>query len=173
MQLINLGIIQVRDRKESKMSQKLPDWLGKKRTYNRNFGDIDKEIIKWEVLSVHNRQRIKVRFISSNSENRQGIRIAIDVGKGNLTINGELGTEFVLWEDTCPKECEVECLSDEGYLSVYNVFERNEQGIMRRNSQMAYSGMILEQKGNIYRYYCNDTGKKTDFDKLVFEIELL
>ena len=155
------------------MNKKLPAWFGTKRLYNENFENHECAIILWEVLPIHNRQRLKVRFINSNSENRQGIRIAIDVGKGNLTINGELGTEFVLWEDTCPKECEVECLSDEGYLSVYNIFERNEQGIMRRNSQMAYSGMILEQKGNIYRYYCNDTGKNTDFDKLVFEIELL
>ena len=34
------------------MGQKLPDWIGKKRTYNRNFGDLDKKIIKWEVLPI-------------------------------------------------------------------------------------------------------------------------
>ena len=155
------------------MSQKLPDWLGKKRIYNKNFVEVEKEIIRWEVLSVSNKQYLKVRFISTNSENRQGIHIAIDVGKGMLITNGVTGKAFDLWVDECPKEFEMECTSDEGYLSVYNIFERNEQGIMRRNSQMAYSGMILEQKGNIYRYYCNDTGKNTDFDKLVFEIELL
>lgn len=155
------------------MSQKLPDWLGNKRIYNKNFVEVEKEIIRWEVLSVSNKQHLKVRFISANSENRQGIHIAIDVGNGMLITNGVTGKAFDLWVDECPKEFEMECTSDEGYLSVYNIFERNEQGIMRRNSQMAYSGMILEQKGNIYRYYCNDTGKNTDFDKLVFEIELL
>ncbi len=155
------------------MSQKLPDWLGKKRIYNRNFEDVEKEIIRWEVLSINNKQHLKIRFISVNSENRQGIRLAIDAGNGTLTTNDITGRAFELWEDECPKEFEIECSSDEGYLSVYNIFERDEQGIMRRNSQMAYSGMILEQKGNIYRYYCNDTGKNTDFDKLVFEIELL
>jgi len=155
------------------MSQNLPDWLGKKRTYNRNFRDIDKEIIKWEVLTINNKQHLKIRFISVNSENRQGIRLAIDAGNGTLTTNDVTGRAFELWEDECPKEFEIECSSDERYLSVYNIFERNEQGIMRKHSQMDYSGMILEQKGNIYRYYCNDTGKKTDFDKLVFEIELL
>ena len=133
------------------MSQKLPDWLGKKRIYNKNFVEVEKEITRWEVLSVSNKQHLKVRFISTNSENRQGIHIAIDVGKGMLIANGVTGKAFDLWVDECPKEFEMECTSDEGYLSVYNIFERNEQGIMRRNSQMAYSGMILEQKGNIYR----------------------
>ena len=155
------------------MGQKLPDWLGKRRTYNSNFGDVEKEIIKWEVLSIQKKQLVKVRFISVNSENRQGIRIAIDAGKGTLTINGVSGRAFELWEEDCPKEFEIECSSDEGYMSVYNIFERNEQGLMRKYSQMDFSGMILEQSGNIYRYSCNDTGRNTNFDKLVFEIELL
>ena len=168
---IQIDIIRVHAPKEDKMSQMLPNWLGKKRTYNRNF--IDKEIIKWDVLDISSKQRLKVKFISVNSENRQGIRVAIDAGKGILTLNGVLGQEFYLWEDECPQEFEIECDSDEGFLSVYNVFERNEHGIMRRHSQMDYSGMILERNGNIYRYKCNDTGKNTNFDKLIFEIELL
>ena len=155
------------------MSQKLQGWIGKKRTYNRNFEIVDKEIIKWEVLTINYKQRLKVRFVSVNSENRQGIRLAIDVGKGILNTNNVTGRSFELWEDECPKEFELECLSDEGYLSVYNIFERYERGLMRKYSQMDYSGMILEQEGNIYRYRCNDTGKNTEFNKLVFEIELL
>ena len=155
------------------MGQKLPDWLGKRRIINNSFEDRSEEIIRWEVLEIPCNQRIKVRFISTASSNRQGIRIAIDAGDGELTVNGVSSKAFDLWEDTCPKEIEVECHSDEGYLSIYNIFERNEQGIMRRHSQMNYSGMILEQNNNIYRYRCNDTGKDTDFKKLVFEIELL
>ena len=124
-------------------------------------------------MSIQKKQLVKVRFISVNSENRQGIRIAIDAGKGTLTTNGVSGRAFELWEDECPKEFEIECSSDEGYLSVYNIFERNELGSMKKYSQMDYSGMILEKKGNIYRYRCNDTGRNTNFDKLVFEIELL
>jgi hypothetical protein len=156
-----------------KMGQKLPDWLGKKRLYNSNFEDVDKDVIHWEVLPIKSKQRISVHFISVNSENRQGIRIAIDAGNGTLKTNGVVGKAFDLWEDECPKKFEIECTSDKGYLSVYNIFERNEMGIMRRHSQMDFSGMILEQEGNIYRYSCNDTGRNTKFDKLVFEIELI
>lgn len=156
------------------MNKKLPTWFGTKRLYNENFENYECKIILWEVLPIHSRQPLKVRFISSNSENRQGIRIAIDAGKGNLTLNGVSGREFELWEDECPREFEMECSSDEGYLSIYNIFEElNWTGNRCRYSQMAYSGMILEQNGNIYRYKCNNAELQDDFDKLIFEIELL
>ena len=156
------------------MSQKLPDWFGKKRIYNNNFADIEKEIIRWEVLAINNKQHLKVRFICANSENRQGIRIAIDAGKGMLITNGVTGRSFDLWKDECPKEFEIECISDEGLISIYNMFEKKDwTGRNNIYSQMDYSGMILEQNGNIYRYKCNNAELQDDFDKLVFEIELL
>ena len=156
------------------MSQKLPEWIGKKRIINKNFEEYDVEVIKWEILDIKGKQHIKVRFISVNSENRQGIRLAIDAGKGNLTLNGISGSSFVLWEDECPKEFEIECDSDEGCLSVYNVFEELDwTGKRNKFSQMEYSGMILEQTGNIYRYSCNNAERNQEFDKLVFEIELI
>lgn len=156
------------------MNNKLPEWLGKKRIYNNNFEDYDTKIIRWEVLSIHNTQRLKVRFISVSSENRQGIRIAIDSGDGSLTTNGVTGRNFELWEDECPREFDIECRSDEGYLSVYNIFEELDwTGMRRKCSQMDYSGMILEQFGNTYRYSCNNAELNSEFDKLVFEIELL
>ena len=60
------------------MNKKLPDSFGKKRIINRNFEDREEEIIRWEVLPVEKDQRIRVRFVSANSDNRQGIRVAID-----------------------------------------------------------------------------------------------
>lgn len=155
------------------MNRKLPEWLGKKRLINSEFENSENEVILWEVLPIKKEQHIKVRFVSINSENRQGIRLAIDAGKGTLTTNGVTGRAFELWADECPEEFEVECCSEDGYLSIYNVFERNEQGIMRRHSQMAFSGMILEQNVNTYRYNCNNARLNQTFDKLVFEIELL
>lgn len=156
------------------MSQKLADWIGKKRIYNNNFTDIDKDIIRWEVLAINNKQHLKVRFIYTNSENRQGIRLAIDSGKGTLTTNGVTGRAFDLWEDECPKEFEVECISDEGLISIYNMFEKKDwTGRNNVYSQMDYSGMILEKYGNIYRYNCNNAKLQDEFDRLIFEVELL
>lgn len=148
--------------------------IGKRRLLNKNFEGRTEEIIHWEVLRIKPDQKIKVRFISVYSPNRQGIRIAIDEGEGELTANGVSGKAFDLWEDNSPKEFEIECRSDEGYLSIYNIFEKlSWTGKTERYSLMDFSGMILEQNGNVYRYRCNDTGMDTDFNKLVFEIELL
>jgi hypothetical protein len=154
--------------------QAIPDWVGKKRIMNTFFVGRKDEVIKWEVLTIKSKQLIKVRFISVNSDNRQGIRLAIDAGEGKLTINGLSGKCFELWKDECPYETEIECFSDEGFLSVYNIFEKQSwTGRKEKYSQMDYSGMILEKKDNIYRYRCNNATLESEFEEMVFEIELL
>ena len=174
MKLISLGIIMDRDQRNTRMNKKLPDWFGKKRLYNEYFEELNEKVILWDVLPIQSKQRIIVRFLSTNSDNHQGIRIAIDAGKGSLTINGVSAKEFNLWENECPKEFEVECESDEGYLSIYNIFEKIDwTGVMQEYSQMPYMGMRLTQSGNVYRYSCNNAERGSEFDKLVFEIELL
>lgn len=161
------------------MNKKLPDYLGKKRIYNPNFKELqfNRDVIKWEVLPNKNIQGVLLRFISANSRNRQGVRIAIDAGKGSVRIGKEVRKGMDIWFDEFPKEIMLECESEEGFLSIYNIFERAGEGASGRQSQMDYSGMLLEvlleENKNIYRYYCNDTGRKTSFDSLVFEIELL
>lgn len=42
-----------------------------------------------------------------------------------------------------------------------------------RRSQMDSCGMLVERKENTIVYKCNDAGFQSDFDKLIFEIELL
>ena len=163
-----------KDQSGTRMNKKLPDWFGKKRLYNDCFEGLNEKVIRWEVLPIQSKQRVKVRFLSVNSDNRQGIRIAIDAGKGSLKVNGVSAREFNLWENECPKEFEIECESDEGYLSIYNIFEELDWGgVMREYSQMPYMGMRLTQSGNVYRYSCNSDILGSEFDKLVFEIELL
>jgi len=154
------------------MKQDLKNRIGKERIYNKYFEKKGKEVIRWEVLPIHNTKSIKVRFISVNSDNRQGIRLAIDSGEGILVTNGVSGTNFEIWEDECPKEIEIKCISNASYLSVYNIFEEIDwTGKRRKYSQMDYSGMILEKSGHIYRYYCNNGEINSEFDKLVFEID--
>ena len=155
------------------MNKKLPEWLGKKRLYNGNFNNTDKEVIHWEVLKIEKHQKLKIRFISSNSVHRQGIHMRFFGKDGTLTANGIESEGFDFWEDTCPKEFYVECESSGGYLSFYNIFEQAESNGKRRYEQMDSCGMILEQHDNTYRYYCNDVGFKSDFNKLVFELEVL
>lgn len=155
------------------MNKKLPEWFGKKRIVNTCFDNTSTEIIKWEVLPVNNGQHIKVRFLKANPENRQGIVAAIYAGDGTLSVNGVTGRFFELWADECPPEFEIVCNSAEGFLSVYNIFEENSWSGKRKVSQMDFSGMILEKNGNKYKYCCNNAKLNQDFDKLIFEIELL
>lgn len=141
--------------------------VGKERVYNTIFIEKDiKNIILWEVLDVENSQSIRVKFISCNSEFRQGIWIATDKG---IEINGIIYPQVNLWQDTAPKEIILKCHTKVGLLSFYNIWDDGDG----RESQAHTSGMIVEQIDNVLIYHCNDYGIDTNFDKLVFSIEKL
>lgn len=141
--------------------------VGKERVYNTTFMKKDiKNIVLWEVLEVSDGQSIRVKFISCNSEFRQGVWIAADKG---IEINGSIYSQVNLWQDTAPKEVILKCHTDVGLLSLYNIWDDGDG----RESQAHTSGMIVEQIDNILIYRCNDYGLETDFNKLVFSIEKL
>ena len=121
----------------------------------------------WDVIEINNEQSLKIRFISKNSKNRQGIRLAIDAGDGHIEVNRISSKGVELWEDTAPKEFTCKCFTNEGLLSVYNIWDKGKG----RQSQLLTSGMLVEIKGNTYTYNCNDYGYDTNFDKLIFSIE--
>jgi len=142
--------------------------VGTEKIYNQAFeGRTD--IISWDVIRIENEQLLKIRFISKNSNNRQGVRLAIDVGDGHLEINGISKKGMELWEDTAPKEIICKCHTKSGLVSVYNIWDKGRG----RQSLLLTSGMLIEKKGNVYIYHCNDYGYETNFDKFIFSIELL
>lgn len=146
--------------------------LGRERIYNSVFAKMGIEnIVRWDILEIKNEQNLIIKFLSTNSKYRQGVRLAIDEGDGYMEINGIRSKEMYLWEDTAPQYIPAKCVSSEGVLSIYNVFDLGEERGGRR-SQMDSCGMIVEQKGNIFTYSCNDVGFQSDFDKLIFQIEL-
>lgn len=148
------------------MSVHWKDRIGKEPVVNKSFPAGDNVII-WDVINVFSGQVLKISFISKNSLHRQGIRIAVDRGDGVLEVNGVTGKAMDIWEDTAPREVFVTCTTDTGLLSVYNIFEI--EG--RRYSQTDYSGMIITAEHNKRTYRCNDYGRESGFDKLVFSIE--
>lgn len=148
------------------MSASWKDRIGKEPVVNTSFPAGDNVII-WDVVHIKPEQAVKITFISKNSLNRQGIRIAIDRGVGVLEVNNVKSRSMDIWEDTAPGEVLVKCTTDTGLLSVYNIFEIKG----RRHSQTDFSGMIISSENNKRIYKCNDFGKDTDFDKLVFSIE--
>lgn len=141
--------------------------IGKNRTISKAFGDRD-DIVRWDVLAVDEGQTVKVTFLSANSVFRQGIRIAVDVGEGHIDLDGEQAKGYQLWQDTAPAVIVLKCFASEGVISVYNIWDMG-RGV---ESQAHTSGMLIEQEGKRRMYRCNDYGLETDFDKLVFMIEM-
>lgn len=139
--------------------------IGLKRLYSKAF-EGKNDIVMWEVQQISNEQLIKVKFIETNSTNKQGIWIATDKG---IEINGNLYSQINLWEDTAPKEVILKCYTDVGLLSIYNIWDDGRG----RNSQSYTSGMIIKEEDNVLYYHCNDYGFETDFNKLIFSIEKL
>lgn len=146
--------------------------FGRKTLYNPYFSEMAEKVVLWDVIDINESQELLFRIISTNSEYKQGVRLAIDAGDGYLEANKIRSKDFRLWEDTCPAEMKIQCKSTEGKLSVYNIFDVGEKrgGVL---SQTGSCGMLVEVNGKCRRYRCNDYGFETTFDKLVFEIELL
>lgn len=142
--------------------------IGKERIYN-NFFENRKDIVRWDVLSVKKEQEIKLKFISTNSKNKQGVRIAVDVGKGYVELDGDRAKGMKIWGDDNSKEIYVKCFAPEGLISIYNVWDKG-NGL---SSQTDFAGMLIERNGNKITYRCNNGLLDTNFDELVFEIELL
>ena len=145
--------------------------LGRERIYNKTFEKLgNSAVVHWDVLPINKEQEICLQIISTNSMYRQGIRLAIGVGEGYIEINGVRSKEMYVWEDTAPKNVHIKCVSEEGLLSIYNVFDLGKGG---RRSLVDSSGMLVEQQNNRIVYKCNDAGFQTNFDKLIFQIVLL
>lgn len=145
--------------------------IGTKRIYNNLF-DSTERVVHWEVLSIKKEQEICIEFISTNSKYRQGIRLGVDVGDGYVEVNSIKSKGMQLWEDNCPQEIKIKCISSEGKISIYNIFDMgSERGGIK--SQMDSCGMLVEEQGKCRIYRCNDVGFESDFDKLVFKIKLL
>ena len=73
-----------------------------------------------------------------------------------------------LWVDTAPPEVVAHCMTADGNLSVYNIWDSGRG--RGRESQAHSSGMLVEDLPDGRRYRCNDIGFDTNFDKLVFRI---
>lgn len=151
--------------------------IGRKRIYSNQFKNV-KDVVRWEVLNIKQDQEFILTFISTNSKYRQGVRLAIDVGEGYIEINDVKSTEVWLWENEIPQEIHVRCVSTEGLLSVYNAFyiEQDKKSRGRpwgKQSGDDSCGMLIESHRNKIVFKCNDVGFESNFDKLIFQIELL
>ncbi len=77
--------------------------------------------------------------------------VAVDVGEGYIEINGVRSRGMFLWEDTCPSEVKIKCVSSECKLSIYNIFDLGTDG-SNVKSQMDSCGMLIEEKDKCIVY---------------------
>jgi hypothetical protein len=138
---------------------------GKQRIFNKEFAKLGVAgVIVWDIFPVSNGELVFVVFEEANSPWRQGIWLKTDRG---IEVDNELCPSVLLWFDTAPREVQCRCFSNDGCLSVYNVWDRG----LGKNSLSWSSGMLVEEVGNGRRYRCNDIGFDTRFDKLILRVE--
>lgn len=142
--------------------------IGRDILYNDNI-ESNKKIILWDVINIRNEQDIIIKFISSNSKDKQGIRIAVDVGNGYIEVMNEKSKGIKLWKNLSPEEIHLKCFCEKGLISIYNIWDKG-RGV---RSQTDFAGMLVERNENRIIYRCNNGTLDSKFDELVFEIELL
>lgn len=107
-------------------------------------------------------------FVAVRSPWRQGVWLGTT---GELEINGQRSSQFVLWSDSAPHTVTITCRStDTGRLTVYNVWD-SRRGYSEMESQSATSGMLREdlEDGSV-QYRCQDISVKPVFDRLTFRL---
>jgi hypothetical protein len=140
--------------------------IGAKRIYNTVFEERGiKNVILWDVFPIKDGETVLVYFESKNSDWAQGIWLMCDK---RVEINSKRGKSASLWYDNTPIPVMVRCHTSNGLLNVYNIWNKGNG----QCSQAYSSGMLVEELSNGRRYKCNDIGFETNFDKLVFRIEL-
>lgn len=139
--------------------------LLKKRAYNPAFAERGREdVVMIDVLTIRDGEHLKLVFEKTNSKWSQGVWMLTDRG---LLVNDRLCPSVNIWQEGAPQEVLIQCHTEDGILSLYNIWDKG-QG---KQSQSYSSGMLVEELPNGRRYYCNDIGFETSFDKLVFRIE--
>ncbi|MFC4557282.1 hypothetical protein ACFO3D_03530 [Virgibacillus kekensis] len=142
--------------------------IGTRRILNQAFAEKGfHSVIKWDVQKIYDGQEIEVKFINKGSPHRQGVWLRTDKGIVIPSLSNEKYPSISLWEDTSPQELICKCYTSDGYLSIYNIWDKGNG----RESQSYSSGMLLEEGHNVLTYKCNDIGFTTDFNHLVFSIE--
>ena len=116
----------------------------------------------------------KFKFVSTNSEHKQEIRLACDQFDGSVEFRGkeiEFGKsrfkQVAFCETIENKQFEIKVVLKDGSLGIFNASEPG-------GSWVRGCAMIIEKKcQNKYRFYCNDFENDDDFDDLIFDLEIL
>lgn len=134
--------------------------------YSKYYKDkISTPIITWAVINFTANQRFELKFLSMNSEWRQGVWLCASDG---IEMYDERYKSVNLWLDNSPPSVVFRPYSEFGVFHFYNIWE-NENG---RGSQSHSSGMLMEEQSETMIFNCKDidTESNLEFSKLRFSI---
>lgn len=120
------------------------------------------------VKAVTSPTSLRIRFVAANPAVRQAVRVSVT--GGSLRVDGEVGTDFVLWADTAPRvvNLQVDPTRPRATVKFWNAWEA-EDGTM--DAWLRDCGMVIESGKRGVTLRCSDGVGAPDFDDLVLEIE--
>ncbi len=123
--------------------------------------------LPWDVQEIRNNQLIKINFKRKEYNGRQGIRLQTDKGIIVPDLGEKVFKSIILWVDTSPEEVICKCLTSDGNLSLYNVWDEG----CGQESQLDASGMLVKKIGDKLEYKCNNYDLTGSFSDLSFSLE--
>ncbi|MBQ8688255.1 MAG: hypothetical protein IJ512_06875 [Ruminococcus sp.] len=134
----------------------------------------EKTLLLIDQLPISQNFSILLKLISTHSEWRQAIRIAINTG--SMTVDGIIKRkEFRFWEDDLRKEPNQTIIihgkTKDRHLSVWNAYERIYNTGEKVIESWNMGAAMLKGEDGIY--YCNDAHVDDDFNDLIFQIKVL
>lgn len=125
------------------------------------------EIFLLDKIMTPNEFIVEISLLSHCSNWRQGIVIQID---GKLELNSVKSSKFVLWEENFDeKPIKIKCYANDGYLTIWNVWDTGNGVIQAWHNGAA---MKKEIKNAKIIYSCNDGHDDDDFSNITFSLEV-
>lgn len=132
-----------------------------------------KNVLLFDKLDVPEKGKMLLKFLESDSEWKQGVRIGDMSPNTDLQLNvaGQKAPGMQLWKDTCPPVVEIDFIAPKKTITVYNIWDT---GNGQSRSQLMGAGMHLEDDDEKQRVYnCNDGHPETTFSHLKFSLEIV
>lgn len=118
-------------------------------------------------INVNGGENFKIDSFVTKSKWKQGV--VFQVLNGELEMNNDVNTRFVLWEGSFSENSNIKVLKGEK-LIVYNVWDVG-NGIMQYGHNGA--GLYVIEIKNKLTFYCNDGFPNDNLDDLVFDVTKL
>ena len=141
-------------------------------TYQKERGL--QNVVKWEVLALPMDCKLRLTCIGLKSDRvRQGVRVAVDCGLGVIKVGDSAAEEQLVWIDDIGYQTDFFVETQMSLVSIFNICWYENHPTRKLWCQGDWMGMVVEDTGQSLIYRCNDCFNSSNFDSLVFSLELL